>query len=133
MPIERWPYEALVAAIERGTLSDWLPIIRGIERAPWGSTARRVETYLGYESPWGVGPLLGRAITRSRTAAEQAEREAVATKVRELIAASGLPREEFATAIGTSRSRLSTYAAGKVVPAATLIVRMEGVAARGRD
>lgn len=33
--VDEWPYEAIVAAIERGTIGDWLPIIRAIERSPW--------------------------------------------------------------------------------------------------
>ncbi len=126
-PVEDWPYEALVSTIERGTVGDWLPLIHAIERSPWGAVARRVEHYLSYSSPYGVGPLLGRTIVRARTVAEGRERELVAARVRELIERSGLTREEFAQAIGTSRSRLSTYASGKVVPAATLMVRMESV------
>lgn len=39
------------------------------------------------------------------------------------VAASGLSRGEFAVEMGTSQSRLSTYLAGKVVPAAALLVR----------
>jgi DNA-binding transcriptional regulator YiaG len=132
LPIEHWPYEALVAAIERGSVGDWLPLIRAIEASPWGGVARRVEAYLGYASPYGVGPLLARAITRARAAAEAHERQVVAETIRRLMSESRLSREEFARAIGTSRSRLSTYASGKVVPAATLLVRMETVANRPR-
>ena len=130
LPVEQWPYEALVSAIERGTIGDWLPIIRTIERAPWGPVARRIETYLGYEQPYGVGPLLRRTIERARATAELREKQQVAHQVRQLVAQSGLSREEFARAIGTSRSRLSTYESGKVVPAATLMVRMAQAASR---
>lgn len=133
-PVEQWPYEALVAAIERGTIRDWLALIRAIERSPWSTIARRVEAYLAYASPYGVGPLLRRSIARARAAAEAHEREQVAAEVRALIGRSGLSSERFAQAIGTSRSRLSTYASGKVVPAATLLVRMRALAdAQARD
>jgi len=125
MPVEKWPYEALVAAIERGSISDWLPFIRAIEQHPWGPVARLVDEYLGYAHPYGVGPLLRRSITKARAAAEAREREVVAARVRSLMTQSGLSSEEFARSIGTSRSRLSTYASGKVIPAATLLVRME--------
>ncbi|MGF1647054.1 MAG: helix-turn-helix domain-containing protein [Kineosporiaceae bacterium] len=37
---------------------------------------------------------------------------------------SGLTSTEFASRIGTSRSRLSTYASGRVVPSAALMVRI---------
>lgn len=131
LPLEQWPYEALVAAIERGTIGDWLPLIRAIAQSPWGTVARRIEEYLGYAQPYGVGPLLSRAIARARANAEAHEREVVAARVRSLIDQSGLSTEQFARAIGTSRSRLSTYASGKVVPAATLLVRMETVSGAG--
>ena len=35
-PVERWPYEAIVTVIERGTLGDWLILIRAISADPWG-------------------------------------------------------------------------------------------------
>jgi DNA-binding transcriptional regulator YiaG len=128
LPVGEWPYEALVACIERGTLGDWLPIIREIRRLPWGTVARQVETYLGYTDPYGVGPLLRRAVASARHDAEAEERAIVAGRVRELVEASGLSRAEFAREIGTSRSRLSTYCTGTVSPSAALLVRMERVA-----
>ena len=39
-------------------------------------------------------------------------------------------RADFAEAAGTSTSRLSTYLNAKVTPSATMLVRMERVAAR---
>jgi transcriptional regulator with XRE-family HTH domain len=47
------------------------------------------------------------------------------------MAASGLSRAEFAARIGTSPSRLSTYATGKVVPSAAMLVRMRRQASAG--
>jgi transcriptional regulator with XRE-family HTH domain len=44
-----------------------------------------------------------------------------------LIEESGLSRREFASHIGTSTSRLSTYATGKVTPSAALMLRMRSV------
>ena len=52
----------------------------------------------------------------------------MASEVRRLIAASSLSRREFAARIGTSASRLSTYANGKVTPSAALMVRMRRAA-----
>jgi transcriptional regulator with XRE-family HTH domain len=48
--------------------------------------------------------------------------------VQGLVARSGLSKQGFAERIGTSRSRLSTYMSGQVVPSATLMVRMRRVA-----
>jgi ribosome-binding protein aMBF1 (putative translation factor) len=63
-------------------------------------------------------------IARARARAEDDERRTVATEVRQAITDSGLARAEFAARIGTSASRLSTYATGKVVPSATLVLRI---------
>jgi hypothetical protein len=122
--VETWPYEALVTAIERGTVGDWARIGRAVGAAPWGEVARQVEEYVEYSDEPGVGPLLRRRIARARAEREQAEREAVAARVRDYVAQSGLKREQFARRVGTSRSRLSTYCSGKVTPSATLMLRM---------
>jgi DNA-binding transcriptional regulator YiaG len=123
-PVEAWPFEAVVAAIERGTITDWATLTRRIRPDPWGPVARQVEAYLGYERPWGVAPLLERAIRHARDEAEAAERRAVAAEVRDLVERAGLSPTEFASRIGTSRSRLSTYRNGRVTPSAALLVRM---------
>lgn len=123
-PLDRWPYEALVTLIERGSISDWVRLTREMDADPWGVVARQVEDYLGYESPAGVGPLLQRALVRARAQAEASERATVAREVDELVARSGLTMTEFALRIGTSRTRLSTYRSGAVTPSAALLVRM---------
>lgn len=127
-PVEAWPYEAIVTAIERGTLTDWVGLIRGVDADPWGPVARQIEEYLSYESPYGVGPLLTRAIARARSAAEASERAEVAAEVTDLIAQSRLSVAEVAGRIGTSRSRLSTYRSGTVMPSAAMLVRLRRVA-----
>lgn len=129
-PVESWPYEAIVTAIERGTLTDWVTLVRAINADPWGPVARQIEDYLSYESPYGVGPLLTRAIERARRTADAAERAEVATEVAGLIAASGLTVAELASRIGTSRSRLSTYRSGTVTPSAAMMVRLRNAVRR---
>lgn len=129
-PLEFWPYEALVTLIERGGIRDLARLTKAIGADPWGPLARQVEEYLSYASPAGIGPLLTRRIERARAVAEAAERAAVAREVAGLIAQSGLTLSEFATRIGTSRSRLSTYRSGSVTPSAALLLRMQRVAQR---
>jgi DNA-binding transcriptional regulator YiaG len=131
-PVEQWPYEAIVTAIERGTITDWARLTRDMRRDPWGSVARQVELYLSYARPWGVAPLLERAISSARTHAEAEERAAVAAEVRSLVEQSGLTPSEFASRVGTSRSRLSTYRNGRVTPSAALVVRMRDLVSRLR-
>lgn len=131
-PVDEWPYEAIVTIIERGTLTDWLILTRAIDDDPWGPVARQVEEYLGYEAPYGVGPLLMRAIDRARRAAEARERAEVADEVRDLITQSGLSVAALAERIGTSRSRLSTYRSGSVMPSAAIMARLRATVRRLR-
>ena len=123
-PVSQWPLEAIQTALERGGLSDWRRLADAIRAAPWGPVARRVEEVLTYSRPYGVAEALERAISRARKAAEESERDAVATEVDRLVRASGLSRADFASRNGTSASRLSTYVTGKVTPSAAMLVRM---------
>ena len=128
-PVATWPYEGLVAAIERGSLSDWRRVAAELRREPWGKIAASLDDYLGYGEETGVTALMQHALARARAAAhEEAVRE-VASQVRALVDISGLSRAEFAARAGTSASRLSTYCTGKVTPSAALMVRFQQVAA----
>jgi DNA-binding transcriptional regulator YiaG len=128
-PVTTWPYEGLVAALERGSLTDWARISAAIAADPWGRVAQDIEAYLDYADPeQGVLALMRRLIERARRRVAEAERHAVAAEVQQLVRNSGLSRREFAAAIGTSPSRLSTYYTGKVMPSAALLVRMRRVA-----
>jgi DNA-binding transcriptional regulator YiaG len=123
-PVSEWPLEAIQTALERGGLSHWRRLAKAIQAQPWGPVARRVEEVLTYSRPYGVAPAMERVIAKAREASEAAEREAVAAEVDLLVRSSGLSRAEFASRIGTSASRLSTYVTGRVTPSAALLVRM---------
>jgi DNA-binding transcriptional regulator YiaG len=129
-PVSTWPQEALQTALERGSLEHWRRLAAGVQTDPWGPVARRVEEVLTYSRPYGVADLMERVIADAREAAEKGERETVAAEVNDLISRSGLSRTGFASRIGTSPSRLSTYATGKVTPSAALLVRMRDIAGR---
>lgn len=128
-PVETWPYEALVIAVERGLVPDWQPIFAEISVRPWGSVARKLDQYLGYAEPNGVTTLFRLALERARERTECCEREEVALRVRAAIERSGHTAAQFAQAVGTSASRLSTYATGKVTPSAAMLLRIERAAA----
>ncbi len=129
-PVTLWPTEAVQAALERGDLEHWQRLTAEINRDPWGRTARQVEEVLRHSRPYGVAELMESVISRARKHAEHSERQAVAAEIRSAIAQSGLSRAEFAARIGTSASRLSTYARGTVAPSAALVVRIRRLLAR---
>ncbi|MGQ0776034.1 MAG: helix-turn-helix domain-containing protein [Pseudonocardiales bacterium] len=130
-PVEVWPTEAVLTALERGGLGHWRRLTAAIREDPWGPVARRVQEALEISRPYGVGVLMADVLAAARAQAERAERAEVAAEITRLQTASGLSRAEFAAAIGTSTSRLSTYLSGKVTPSAGLLVRMRRVAAGG--
>lgn len=131
-PVSEWPLEAIQTALERGGLSHWRRLAKAIRDQPWGPVARKVEEVLAYSRPYGVAPAMERVVSKAREEAEQAEREEVAAEVDRLVRASGLSRTEFASRIGTSASRLSTYVTGRVTPSAALMVRMRSLRTQNR-
>jgi len=131
-PVQGWPSEAVLTALERGSLRDWRRLLEVIKRDPWGPTARKVEQALAVSRPYGVAGLMERALQRARERVSSEERAEIARQVRHHLARSGLTRSEFAQQIGTSPSRLSTYLSGKVTPSAALLLRMSRVNEEGR-
>jgi hypothetical protein len=124
-PVESWPYEGLVTAIERGSLSDWRRIAAAVRRAPWGPVARGLEEYATYGEETGVAELMVEAVRRARAAAERADKAEVSARVRAAVERSGLAARRFAAEVGTSASRLSTYGTGAVQPSAAMLLRIE--------
>lgn len=117
-----------MTAIDRGLVADRQPIFAEIRRSPWGAVARRVERYCSYREPDGVTTLFRLAVDRARERVDESDREAVAERVRAAVARSGSTQARFAERIGTSASRLSTDASGKVTPSAAMLLRIELVA-----
>ena len=129
-PVSQWPTEAVQIALERGDLADWHRITTEIQADPWGKTARQVEEVLSHSRPYGVAEAMETVLHRARERAEASEVATVAAEIREAVERSGLSRAGFASRIGTSSSRLSTYVSGRVIPSATLMLRIRRVADR---
>lgn len=132
-PVESWPFEGILAAVERGTLPDWRRLLKAIQSDPWGPVAQQTLEAIRLSRPYGTAELLEAAVGRARELAVESERRQVATEVSGLVECSGLSQRDFAERIGTSGSRLSTYMSGKVVPSAALMVRMRRVARHARQ
>lgn len=133
-PVEEWPSEAVLAALERGSLRHWRRLAAAIREDPWRPVARRVEQSLAVtDAYYGVVPLMERAIAAARERSQARERHLVAEEIAGYVERSGLTRSEFAERIGTSASRLSTYLSGKVVPSAALMLRMRRLAESPRS
>lgn len=129
-PVGSWPFEGIVAAVERGYLPDWHRLAEVIAADPWGPVARAVHEAVQLSRPYGTTELMEGVIAQAREEAARAERREVAAEIGRLVRQSGLGRGAFAERIGTSASRLSTYLAGTVTPSAALVCRMRRVAHR---
>jgi DNA-binding transcriptional regulator YiaG len=132
-PVERWPFEGILASVERGTLPDWRRLANAIRADPWGPVAQQVLEAVQLSRPYGTAELLEGVVHRARRLAAESERGEVSAEVRMLVAESRLSQQAFAARIGTSRPRLSTYMTGKVVPSASLMLRMRRVVSRQRE
>ena len=108
-PVETWPFEGILTAVERGTLPDWQRLAAAVRADPWGPVAQQVLEAVGLSHPYGTSELLTTVIERARQDAADAKREQVAGEIRDLVARSGLSRQDFALRLRTSRSRPSTY------------------------
>jgi len=126
-PVSEWHLEGIQSALERGDLSHWRRLAAEVRRDPWGEVSQELAEVLTFSRPYGVASVMDTVMRSSRDDAVRRERGVVAAEVRGLREASGLSGREFAARIGTSPSRLSTYASGKVVPSAALMVRMRQV------
>ncbi len=124
-PVDTWPFEALVEVLERGLVIDWQPVFAEIRAHPWGGTSRRIQRWAKATEDRATASLFIAAINRARERMQSREDEEVARRVRAAIARSGLTAAQFAANIGTSASRLSTYANGHVMPSAGMLLRIE--------
>lgn len=129
-PVTSWGVEGLLTAIDRGSLSHWRQIAEAVSADPWGPLAVELLQALDLAEDRGVSETLRRALDHARAQVEQSAREEVCRRLAALVEESGLTANKFASRLGTSASRLSTYLSGKVVPSAALMIRAEGVRTR---
>ncbi len=130
-PVSSWPFEAIVTAIERGTLPDWRRLAHAVDADPWGPVAQQIAEAAGLSQSYGSGRLFEMVVAEGRRSAAEIERAEVGSEIRAMVERSGLTQAAFAERIGTSASRLSTYLSEKVTPSAALMVRMRRVGGQG--
>jgi hypothetical protein len=73
-PVETWPFEGIVAAIERGTIPGWRRLARAIAADPRGPVAQQVLEAVQLSRPYGTTELLEGVVARARELAAGAER-----------------------------------------------------------
>ncbi|HEX6453378.1 MAG TPA: hypothetical protein VF060_28430 [Trebonia sp.] len=88
-PVETWPFEGILAAVERGTLPDWRRLAKAIEADPWGPVAQQVLEAVHLSRPYGTTELLEAVVERARKDAADAERAEVESELRRLVQRAG--------------------------------------------
>lgn len=124
--------EDLLEVFRSGDVRLWRRLVGSVLAEPW---AGRTDVHLSLLDPEvRPGEFAGvRALAdMARRIAEEDERRAVADHIRTTIASTGLTQREFATLVGTSPSRLSTYVTGNVTPSAAMLLRINRMAKRAR-
>ena len=128
-PVTEWGYEGLLAAVDRGEVAEWVRVADAVYADPYGEVATTLlDQVLDAARDTGVAAALRRTVSDARAELAARERAEVARRVRAAVATSGLSRARFASRVGTSPSRLSTYATGRVTPSASLLLRIEALA-----
>jgi DNA-binding transcriptional regulator YiaG len=123
-PVEQWTSEGVLAALERGSLKDWRGLARAVQAEPHGVVAEELLEAIEVTESRGVATAMLQVVQNAR----MSEPERIARRVRSCIRQSGLTQAAFAAKIGTSQSRLSTYAKGTVTPSAVVMARIERAA-----
>jgi DNA-binding transcriptional regulator YiaG len=132
-PVRDWPFEAIQAAMERGTLRDWRRLADEIRRSPWGRVARAVEEVASWGDIQGVDALMLESVTRARAAVTRAGRTRWAAHLATMRRDAGLTLRELAALAGTSASRLSDYEHGRVAPTTDALSRVEHAVAVAQE
>ncbi len=127
-PPEEWGFEGLLAAVDRGDLTDWRRIAAAVARSPRGVVAELLEEVFEVAEDSGAAAALRRYVALVLEREERHEREAVAGELEALWRASGMDQGTYARRLGTSRTRLNAYLNGRTVPRATVLVRARALA-----
>jgi DNA-binding transcriptional regulator YiaG len=128
-PLDEWPTEAIETVIDRGSLSDWRGLANAIRRNPWGPAARTAESVVAWGEHYGVDALMSGVIRHARADVARRGRAEYAAQIRAWRAQTGMTLRQFATAAGTSASRLSDYENAKVAPTTDVLGRLRHVVA----
>jgi DNA-binding transcriptional regulator YiaG len=126
-PMDQWPAEAIETVIDRGALSDWRRLADAIRARPWGPAARTAETVVSWGEYYGVDVLIANVIRHARRDVTLRGRAEYAAQIRAWRAQAGMTLRQFATAAGTSASRLSDYENAKVAPTTDVLGRLREV------
>lgn len=122
-PVEKWGTEGILTALDRGTFHHWAQIVEAA-KDPNSAVAQELAEALEMCLRKSVVTWVNAQLEFKRATPESR----VAQQLRTLLIQSGLNQTEFADALGTSSSRMSTYLSAKVTPSASFMIRAQDLA-----
>ncbi|WP_166982978.1 helix-turn-helix domain-containing protein [Paramicrobacterium fandaimingii] len=125
-PVEKWGFEGMLAAIDRGYARDWRKLVDAVVANPQ-LTDEFHEAREAAESHATVALLDAMLVEARRTASERA-----LDRLRDAYYGTRMTQVELASVIGTSRTRFNSYLTGKVTPSMDVLVAVEEIALRYR-
>lgn len=125
-PVEKWGFEGMLAAIDRGYARDWRKLVNAVVVNPQLSDEFH-EARDAAESHATVALLDAMLVEARRTASERA-----LDRLRDAYYGTRMTQAELAAMIGTSRTRFNSYLAGKVTPSMDVLVAVEEISVRFR-
>lgn len=120
--------DQLVDLVKHGTARHWRAALLPLIESPWGPYGEHIVRLTQEADLDALAAVLQECRKVYQHRQEQRERDAIAREIRRLVAISGLTQRQFASQIGTSPSRLSTYVNGRVIPSAAMLLRIRRVA-----
>ena len=120
--------DQLLDLVHHGNARRWRAALLPLIESPWGPYGEHVVRLCQEADLPVIGEVLQECRKVYQRRQERRERDAIAREIRRLVAISGLTQRQFASQIGTSPSRLSTYVNGRVVPSAAMLLRIRRVA-----
>jgi DNA-binding transcriptional regulator YiaG len=120
--------DQLMDLVHHGNARRWRAALLPLIESPWGPYGEHIVKLTKDAGLDVIHDILQECRKVFRQRQEQRERDAIAREIRRLVAISGLTQRQFASQIGTSPSRLSTYVNGRVIPSAAMLLRIRRVA-----
>lgn len=120
--------DELRSLVADGNVAQWRLQLSAIASGPWGPHGERLIAFADEADLPAVRMHVEQTIRYYKKRHEKAEKEAVAREIQRLVRLSGVTQRDFAKYIGTSASRLSTYANGVVTPSAAMLLRIRRTA-----
>lgn len=129
-PIET--VEEFLHCFETASLLEWRRQLMHYALEPWSPYTRELVELAEQAGHQDYLDGMRLFLDALREETNQGERQTIAAEVRRLVDDSGLSRREFARRVGTSASRLSSYAVGGTTPSAAMFLRIRRAASQLR-